>query len=80
MSLDEMNKLVEKRLVLISETIRIKRKSLNYSQQYMGLHLGMSQNAYSKLEIGYTRMSIFHLFEIAELLDIDLSAYMLIYD
>ena len=80
MSLDEMNKLVATRLVLISEAFRTKRKNLNYSQQYMALHLGMSQNAYSKLEIGYTRMSVFHLFEIADLLDIDLSPYMLIYD
>lgn len=71
----QMNKLVKARMVLITEEIRRKRKYLNYSQQDMGRHLGISQNAYSKLETGYTKMSVFQLFQIAELLALELTPY-----
>jgi transcriptional regulator with XRE-family HTH domain len=45
-----------------------KRNALGYTQEYMGFKLGMSQNAYSKIELGYTNITVNHLFHIAELL------------
>lgn len=53
---------------VILDNISNKRNALGYTQKYMGLKLGMSQNAYSKIELGYTNMTVNHLFQIAEIL------------
>lgn len=55
----------------IVENIKRERIANNYSQEYMGLKLGISQNAYSKIELGITSLSIGRLFKIAKILEID---------
>ena len=53
----------------ILSAIMCKRNELGYTQEYMGYKLGMSQNAYSKIELGYTNITVNHLFKIAEILE-----------
>lgn len=53
----------------ILSAIMSRRNELGYTQEYIGYKLGMSQNAYSKIELGYTNITVNHLFKIAEILE-----------
>jgi len=55
----------------ILKKIRRIRRMKEYSQEYMAFRLGISQNAYSRLEIGRTHLTIERLFEICTILDIN---------
>jgi len=50
--------------------IRKYRDLRNYSQDYVARKMGISQNAYSKLETGKIPMTIDRLCEVARILDI----------
>ncbi|MBD1365058.1 helix-turn-helix transcriptional regulator [Mucilaginibacter sp. ZT4R22] len=52
-------------------TIRSRRLQLNYTQEYIAYKLNMSQNAYSKLELGYTAVTIERLVELCDALEMD---------
>ena len=54
-----------------AEKIRQLRRGKDYSQQFMADSLGISQNAYSKLESGKTPINLDRLCEVSQLLDID---------
>jgi transcriptional regulator with XRE-family HTH domain len=54
--------------------IRNIREKLGYSQEYMAMKLGIGQNGYSKIELGYTRITVERLFEIAKILNTDVIA------
>ena len=56
----------------VAANIRNKREELNYTQEYLAAKLTISQNAYSKIELGYTKITVERLFQIAEILDADL--------
>jgi transcriptional regulator with XRE-family HTH domain len=56
----------------VAANIRNKREELNYTQEYLAAKLNISQNAYSKIELGYTKITVERLFQIAEILDADL--------
>ncbi|MFD0765750.1 helix-turn-helix domain-containing protein [Mucilaginibacter lutimaris] len=56
----------------VATNIRNKREELNYTQEYLAAKLSISQNAYSKIELGYTKITVERLFQIAEILDTDL--------
>ena len=58
----------EKALAL---AVRNRRLHLNYTQEYIAYKLNMSQNAYSKLELGNTSISVIRLFELCHALEID---------
>ena len=51
--------------------IRTTREGLGYSQEYMAMKLGIGQNGYSKIELGYTRITVERLYEIARILNTD---------
>ena len=55
----------------LTNNIRTIRESLGYSQEYMAMKLGIGQNGYSKIELGYTRITVDRLFEIAKILNTD---------
>ena len=55
----------------IAANIRHTREGLNYTQEYLAAKLGISQNAYSKIELGYTKITVERLFQIAEILEIN---------
>ncbi|HEX8021672.1 helix-turn-helix transcriptional regulator [Mucilaginibacter sp.] len=60
------------RVKQITNNIRTLRENRNYSQEYMAGRLHISQNTYSKLELGYTALTLERLILIAGVLDIDI--------
>ena len=54
----------------IATTIRVERFRRGYSQEFMALRLNISQNAYSRIERGLTRLDIERLNAIAALLGV----------
>ena len=58
---------------VIAERIRQLRRNKDYSQQFMADELGISQNAYSKLESGKTPIHLDRLYEVAALLEISIA-------
>ena len=61
-----------KQLAVICKTIRQTRVSLGYSQQYVAGKLYISQNAYSKIEAGITKLTVDTLFTLAHILGINI--------
>jgi transcriptional regulator with XRE-family HTH domain len=55
----------------ILDEIRDIRRSKDYSQLYMALKMGISQNSYSRLEAGKTKMTIAKLLQISRILEIE---------
>jgi transcriptional regulator with XRE-family HTH domain len=56
----------------ITDNIRTLRENRNYSQEYMASRLHISQNTYSKLELGYTALTLERLILIAGVLNVDI--------
>lgn len=55
----------------LASALRSRRLQLNYTQEYIAFKLHMSQNAYSKLELGCTTISVSRLFELCNALEMD---------
>lgn len=55
----------------ILEYIRQLRESKHYSQDYLAYRLDIGQNAYSKIELGYSKLSAQRLIDIAAVLEVD---------
>jgi transcriptional regulator with XRE-family HTH domain len=55
----------------IVANIRKIRSEKNYTQDYLAAKLGISQNAYSKVELGYSNITLNRLIEIADILEVD---------
>ena len=53
----------------VAENIRKVREYRNYTQEYLAAKLCISQNAYSKIELGYTKITVDRLLHIAEILE-----------
>ncbi|MES2809659.1 MAG: helix-turn-helix transcriptional regulator [Bacteroidota bacterium] len=66
-----MNNTIGLKIKAIAVGIRKKRESKNYTQEYLAYKLNISQNAYSKIELGYTKITVERLFQIAEVLEIN---------
>jgi transcriptional regulator with XRE-family HTH domain len=56
----------------VAVNIRKIREHLNYTQEYLAMKLNISQNAYSKIELGYTKITLERLYQIAQVLEVDL--------
>ena len=54
----------------VLESIHSMRRVREYSQDFMAYKLGISQNAFSKLESGKTPLTMERFFKIAELLQV----------
>ena len=63
--------LVHKKVQSIVEKIRTVREAKGYTQDYLAAKLSISQNAYSKLELGYSSLTVVRLFAIASILEIN---------
>ena len=61
---------------MLLDKIRFIRVYKGYSQEYMAYKLGISQRAYSKIERGETKMTVFRLNQICKLLEIDINEMM----
>ncbi len=57
----------------VAANIRMARLFRNYSQDYLAYKLKISQNAYSKIELGYTKIGLERLMQIAEILEVDMA-------
>ncbi|MGA9649795.1 helix-turn-helix domain-containing protein [Pedobacter sp.] len=55
----------------VARNIRKIREYRDYTQDYLAAKLKISQNAYSKIELGYSKLTIERLFQVAEILDIE---------
>jgi transcriptional regulator with XRE-family HTH domain len=63
----------QERVKSILKNIRIIREQKEYSQGYLAAKLGISQNAYSKMELGHTLLTVERLFLIAMVLETDIT-------
>lgn len=57
----------------VAGNIRKVREHRNYTQDYLAAKLGISQNAYSKIELAYSKISLDRLFHIALILDVEVT-------
>lgn len=55
----------------IGQKIKKIRELRNYSQEYMAMHLGISQEAYCRIETGQTKIELNRLKKIAETLEVE---------
>jgi len=55
----------------VANNIRNTRINRNYTQDYLAAKLKISQNAYSKIELGRTKVTVEKLLVIADVLDAD---------
>lgn len=67
-----MRSLSDSKTKAVISNIRKIREYRNYTQDYLAAKLHISQNAYSKIELGYSSITLNRLVEIAEILEIDL--------
>jgi transcriptional regulator with XRE-family HTH domain len=68
-----MKDLLNFKIKAIAANIRNKREYRNYTQEYLAAKLEISQNAYSKIELGYTKITVERLFQISEVLGFDIT-------
>ena len=69
-----MRSMSESKTNAIVTNIRKIREFRDYTQDYLAAKLNISQNAYSKIELGYSSITVVRLIHIAEILEIDLAA------
>lgn len=55
----------------VARNIRKIREYRDYTQDYLAAKLKISQNAYSKIELSYSKLTIERLFQVAEILNIE---------
>ncbi len=55
----------------IAANIRKLREYRDYTQDYLAAKLKISQNAYSKIELGYSRITLERLFIISAVLEVN---------
>jgi transcriptional regulator with XRE-family HTH domain len=69
----DMQEVINKRMIATIQRIRTIRVSKDYSQDYLAAKLGISQNAYSKVELGHSTLSVERLFTIGSILEVDVN-------
>lgn len=57
----------------VAGNMRKVREFRNYTQDYLAAKLGISQNAYSKIELGYSKITLDRLFHIALILEVEVT-------
>ncbi|WP_343063018.1 helix-turn-helix transcriptional regulator [Rhabdobacter roseus] len=62
---------MESKIRSVAANIRKIREFRDYTQEYLAMKLGISQNAYSKIELAYTRLTLERLLQIAYILEVD---------
>jgi transcriptional regulator with XRE-family HTH domain len=66
-----MEQTIEAKIRSVALNIRKIREYREYTQEYLAMKLGISQNAYSKIELAYTRITLERLIQIAQILEVD---------
>jgi len=62
---------LDSRTKVVAANIRKVREFRNYTQDYLAAKLGISQNAYSKIELGYSKLTLDRLFKVSMVMEID---------
>lgn len=52
--------------------IRKVREQRNYTQEFVAKQMGISQNAYSKIENGYTQLTVRHIKDLSKILEVSI--------
>ncbi|MFA6246076.1 MAG: helix-turn-helix transcriptional regulator [Mucilaginibacter sp.] len=60
----------------LAMAIRQKRTQLKYSQEYMAFKLNQTQNAYCKVELGHTKVTLLKLIEICEIFEVEVHEFL----
>lgn len=60
----------------IAATLRGLRAQHGYTQEFVAYKLGISQNAYSKIERGKTRMDIDHIYKLADVFQVPVTGFL----
>jgi transcriptional regulator with XRE-family HTH domain len=68
-----MNEKLKLEIREVVSNIRKIRDYRDYTQDYLALKLGISQNAYSKIELGYSKITLDRLFHIALILEVEVN-------
>jgi len=68
-----MTSLSDTKTQIVISNIRKIREYRNYTQDYLAAKLQISQNAYSKIELGYSNVTFTRLLDIAEILEVDIT-------
>lgn len=68
-----MKEKVKAEMQVVAGNIRKVREYRNYTQDYLAAKLGISQNAYSKIELGYSKITLDRLFHIALILEVEVT-------
>jgi transcriptional regulator with XRE-family HTH domain len=63
---------ISNKIKAVAVNVRKIREYRNYTQEYLAMKLAISQNAYSKIELGYTKITLERLYQIAQILEVDL--------
>lgn len=66
-----MKDTLDKKIKAVASNIRRTREYNHYTQEYLAAKLNISQNAYSKIELGYTKITVERLFQIADVLSVN---------
>jgi len=66
-----MKETPELKAKIVAGNIRKIRELNNYTQDYLAAKLAISQNAYSKIELGYSKLTLNRLFQIAVILEVE---------
>lgn len=66
-----MKSLCDVKTKAVAANIRKVREGKNYTQEYLAAKLDISQNAYSKIELGRNNITLNRLLCIAEILETD---------
>lgn len=66
-----MKEKLKEEMRVVASNIRKIREYRNYTQDYLAAKLEISQNAYSKIELGYSKLTLDRLFHVAIILDVD---------
>lgn len=64
-----MDNIIIQKTKTITSNIRTIREQKSYSQHDVAARMQMSQNAYSKIELGHTRLTVERLLHIAHIFD-----------
>ncbi len=58
---------------IIDQIIEWRMSKRQYSQSYLAQRMGMTQKAYSKIETGETKLTVYHLIQIGEILEVEIN-------
>lgn len=68
-----MKEKLKEQMKTVAGNIRKIREYKNYTQDYLAAKLGISQNAYSKIELSYSKITLDRLFHIALILEVEVT-------